>query len=352
MVLVALYAGLLLAPAARAQPSKPAKGSVQDFLAMEIETKDYAEPMPFKQFLQDLFQAGNAKGMHVPLMVNVHAFQEGDDRPNGPVDDDVKLPVVPKRMTAVQALQLVVSQLKTGNGAFFVRRGTIVITTQNDAGLGGRMQEPVIVHFDKTPLAEVVRQLSDLTGAAILIDPRLQKKEMQTPITVELNGNVSLAAVLPVIADMADVRFVRISVPTNRRQRPRDPAAVAVFARCQGDVDPDSPDRGIDECLYVTTPTNAEALEKRLRERMPPNLQGIGGGLMGVPGAGIMGIGGGGLMGLGGGLGGAGIGGGLGGAGIGGGVPDAAQLQAEIAALRAELARLRQGKAEAKKEAK
>jgi hypothetical protein len=371
IVLVALYAGLLLVPAGRAQSSKPGKGSVQDFLGMEIETKDYAQPMPLKQFLQELFQAGEAKNLHVPLAVNVNAFKETDEpQPNGPYDDEVKLPVVPRRMTAAQALQLVVGQLKVGNGAFFVRRGAIVITTQNDAGLAARLQEPVIVRFDKTPLADVVRQLSDLTGAAILIDPRLQKREMQTPITAELNGNVSLAAVLPIIADMAEVRFVRMSVATNRRQRPREAAAAALLARCQGDVlDPDNPDRGIDECLYVTTPTNAEALEKRLRERMPPNLQGIGGGLMGVPGAGIMGIGGGGQLGFGGGVGGAGFAGGLGGAGIGGGFgiggigaqpgtgsnpngPDVGQLQAEIAALRAELARLRQGKTEAKKEAK
>src|SRR5205823_4567221 len=110
-VLVALFAGVLIIPAATAQSSKPAKGSVQDFLAMEIETKVYQEPMPFKQFLQNLFEAGQAKATPVPLFVNINAFREGDDmRPNGPYDDETKLPAHTSRMTVVQALQLALGQ--------------------------------------------------------------------------------------------------------------------------------------------------------------------------------------------------------------------------------------------------
>ncbi len=277
--LVVLCTGLLGTPVATAQTNKPAKASIHDVLAMELETKDYQKAMVLKDFLNRLHKSFAGKGVELPIFVDVEAFKVADEsQPNGPYDDEVRLPAAPMRMTTAQALQFVIGQIKSDNGAFFVRNGTIVITTQEDAGLSARLQVPVVARFNKTPFSQVVRQFVDTTGAAIMIDPRLHEKA-QAPITAELNGNVSLAAVLPAIADMADLRVVRISVATGPR-RARAAAAraqtqtVTVRSFSEGPIEDAT---GLDECLYITTAANAEAMEKRLRERSNLNGRGLGG---------------------------------------------------------------------------
>jgi hypothetical protein len=389
-----LCAGLLLAPTAIAQPNKSAKVSMHDVLAMEIETKAFHEPAPLKDFLQHVFEYAQQKGMEVPILVDINAFKEENPDDN-PYEIEVRLPVVPRRITLAQALQLVVGQIKTGNGAFLVRNGMIEITTRDHAALPVLLDQRVFARFDKTPFNEVVRQLVDKTGAPILIDPRLQEKA-KAQITAELNGNVSLASLLPVLADMADLRVVRISTNPSSRSRRAEAAAaagaelVAVAARSVRNTasQPPPPVAGmedeslLDGCLYVTTPANADMLEQRLRAdraaRAKAALGGFGpgagfmgnpgagfnpgGGFMGNPGAGFNP--GGGLIGNpGGGLIGNPGGGFIGNPAVGGPAnrspapaqpvsAEVARLQAEIAALRAELARLRALTIEPKKDAK
>ncbi len=297
LILAALSVGLALAPAAVGQEKKAAKLSVHEKLALEIETKNFINPLPFKHFLEILHDMCHEKGADLPILVDINAFKdENPDGVNGPNEDEIRLPPTPRTMTVAQALQLGISQIKTGNGTFIVQNGWIVILTRG-ASLEGRLQERVVAHFEKTPFTEVVKRLADMTGATILIDPRVHEKA-QAPVTADLTGNVALAALLPAIADMADLRVVRIAVDTvDRGPRKLEAAAMAetltVAARsfAQAAIQ-DMPDpRVVEECLYVTSPTNADALEKRLRQRKEEDRKekerkpiGGGGGILGMGG--------------------------------------------------------------------
>ncbi len=233
VVFAILWAGLAHVPAALGQGNHSAKGSAADVLALPLETKDFQEPMPLKQFLQLIYEKCANKGIDLPILVDISSFREADDsQPNGPYDDETKLPVVPKVVTIGHALQMAISQIKSNNGTFIVRNGVIIVMTRKSASLEVRLREPVLTRFDKTPLTEVAQRLSDMTGATILLDPRMHEKA-QTPITADFRGDVPLESALRAVADMADLRIVLL----------------------------------IEGGVYLTTPANAEAMEKQLRER-------------------------------------------------------------------------------------
>jgi hypothetical protein len=353
--LAVVSGGLLLTPPAHAQPKPAAKACVHDILTMEIDTKGLDISIPLKDCLAVLYERIAQKGTEVPIRIDVNAFKEENPDTAGPNDDDVRLPAVPRSMKLAQILQILTSQIRSGNGAFIARNGSIEITTQERAMLPWLLEERIVARFDKTPFDDVIRQLVEMSGAPIMIDPRVQEKA-KTPISAELNGNVALAAFLPILADMAEVRVVRIpmfGVPRNKRkvEAAAAPGAgnaefVTVKAPALRKIAYQDPNAGgpadpfpADGCLYVTTPANAEALEHRLRAERAEQAKAVMGGF------GMGGIG-----------------------GLGGNpvpalppgtpaagnpvAPEVAQLQAEIAALRAELARLRPGKANPKKDAK
>jgi hypothetical protein len=226
--LAVVCGGLLLAPTAIAQPKQAARASMHDILAMEVDTKGLQESMTLKECLQKLYERIAKKGTEVPILVDLHAFKEANPDAQ-PHDDEVQLPAVPRVMKLAQVLQLLTSQIRTGDGAYVARNGVIEITTYNNAILPMLLQQRIVARFDKTPFNEVIRQLVEISGAPILIDPRLQEKA-KAPITAELNGNVSLAALLPIIADMADLRVIRIASTESPRRRRAEAAAAAVAA--------------------------------------------------------------------------------------------------------------------------
>jgi hypothetical protein len=225
---MSLGIGLFLTPIALGQGTKL---SIDDKLAMTIETKDFDSPLPLKETLARIYDLCAKKGVELVIQVDVNSFRnENPDAPT-PYDDEVRLPPIPKTITVGDALRLLISQIKTKNGAMLLRNGIVEIVTQNDARPAALLRYPVRVRFDKTPFATAMRQLSDMTGASILFDPRLADKA-QTAINADFRNDMPLEAVLEVVTEMADLRTVLM-----------------------------------DGAIYVTTPSNAEVLEKRLRER-------------------------------------------------------------------------------------
>jgi tetratricopeptide (TPR) repeat protein len=105
---------------------------VQRLLDEVIDTKDFQEPMPLRQALQLFYEKFAAKGQDLPIVVDINAFKEADDsQPNGPYDDEVRLPAVPKTMTMGTALRLILSQVKSNNATYLIRRNFIEVTTND-----------------------------------------------------------------------------------------------------------------------------------------------------------------------------------------------------------------------------
>jgi type II secretory pathway component GspD/PulD (secretin) len=84
---------------------------------------------------------------------------------------------------------------------------TVVITTE-EFGYQRQMRQRVDVDAKEMPLAEVLKKLSDDTGANLVIDPR-QADKAKTKITLQLD-DVTLETAVRLLSEVADLSSVRV----------------------------------------------------------------------------------------------------------------------------------------------
>jgi RNA polymerase sigma factor (sigma-70 family) len=187
-------------------------------------------------------------------------------------DQSVSLPVV-RGLTVGDALRDILAQIKHENTSIpglvtYVVKGSQIaivpafmtpysgaIGSEKVDGDGAILNRDIIeeqflgdrvsIDYQDKPLAEVLRDLADMTGANIVLDNR-QKDKGATPITLTLQ-QVKLFKALQVIADMADLQPVALH-----------------------------------NVYYVTTPENAKRLEKREFPQPDPPPPGLGGMILGA----------------------------------------------------------------------
>src|SRR6185295_18699746 len=74
-----------------------------------------------------------------------------------------------------------------------------------------RLQTPVLLKYQETPLSEVMTGLSELTGVNIHLDPRGLSQEginTDTPITISLGKEISLKSALDLILEPLHLSYV------------------------------------------------------------------------------------------------------------------------------------------------
>jgi hypothetical protein len=226
---VALWAAF--EAAAQSQEPKPFKlPGIQEKLATEVDTKDFTSPTSFKDFVGLLRERCVGKGVELTIVVDAASFREEKEDSN-PLEAQIQLPAVPPTMPVGRALRQAVNQLP---GAIVVRNGVVEVVARSAATPQALLRQKVLVRFDKTPFGDVMRQLSEMSGVSILLDPRLQER-VQMPVSADFRGDVPLEAAVRMVANMGEMR--------------------AVF---------------LEGGVYVTTPSNAETLEKQLPKPPPP----------------------------------------------------------------------------------
>jgi hypothetical protein len=231
VVIGLLAVGLACMPVSSGQNAKPKKFTVNEQLALEIETQPFTNPMTLKDFIQVLYEQTVTKGQAITVLVDIANFRKEEGTPN-PYDSIVQLPALPKTINSGEALRQAINQLATANGAMLVRDGRIEITTTKAASLPVLLQEKFRpCNFDQIPFADAMRKMSEMTGVSIVLDPRVKEKA-PTPVSADFRGDVPVEAALRMLSDMVDLRNVLM----------------------EGGV-------------YVTTPSNAAVLEKQVRER-------------------------------------------------------------------------------------
>ncbi len=224
-VVVALGGGLVLTPTVFAQDDKL---SMRDKLSTLIDTKDFDRPMTLTDAVKRIHDQCAAKGVQLIIRVDHHGLARLIPGPTEEGDEPkVRLPSDPRAIAVGEALRLLISQIRPNGAAMLVRNGAVEVVAPEDARLPALLRRNVRWRFDKVTLAEGMARLSDMTGANIVLDPRLGEK-VQTPINPDFRNDLPLEAALQVFAEMGDVRFVRM-----------------------------------DGVIYVTTPSNAEAVEQR-----------------------------------------------------------------------------------------
>jgi hypothetical protein len=198
-------------------------------LNAQLDMNGFQQPMKLREALGLLHESAEKMGTKLPVLVDVEAFREDNPDAEDVQDTDIFFPLHPKKMPFASALRVALSQVKTRNATFLVRRGIVEITTVNRANLGRLLQERIFAEFDKRPLGEVFEELSVQTGASVLVDDR-QADKLQTLITARFRNDVTLEDALTIVSDHAGLKIVRF------------PSA-----------------------LYVTSPDNARVLEAEKR---------------------------------------------------------------------------------------
>jgi hypothetical protein len=200
-----------------------------------IDMKDFQAPMTLKEALGLIQDKLNAKfkGEDIfPILIDANAFKAEDPEAADVYDTQVKFPPFPRHFTVAGALKHALSFVPSPKAAFLLRNGYVEVTTAKEASLKRLLRQKVFTNFERYPLAEAIEDLSAQTGVSVVLDPRLGDK-LKKPITAALNNDVPLEGVLRLLADMAEVKL---------------------FLG--------------DDVIYITSPANAETLEKERKARL------------------------------------------------------------------------------------
>jgi hypothetical protein len=124
---------------------------------------------------------------------------------NEPLEKEmVKLaPVV--NLPLANVLRRVLDQV----GATYVIRQNSIEITAKEWVARHLLREKVLAHFDNRPLGEALRELSEQTGASVLVDGRLGDKA-KTPVSATLKNDVTLETAVRLLADMSSLKAVLV----------------------------------------------------------------------------------------------------------------------------------------------
>jgi hypothetical protein len=95
------------------------------------------------------------------------------------------------------------------HGAFMVRKGYIAIVPLGHTMAEFTMREPVEAEFDKTPLQDALRELTEHTGTSIILDARRAGEKAKTPLTATLH-HVQVGTAVKLLANMAELKAVMV----------------------------------------------------------------------------------------------------------------------------------------------
>jgi hypothetical protein len=119
----------------------------------------------------------------------------------------IKLPLLPKKMTAATALSVLLGQVPKQQATYLIRQNTVVITTTKRAAIKNLLQEKVAAAFYQKPLFEALYTLSDQTGASIVIDPRVTEQAW-LPVSATFGNDATLHSALTLLTEMVGLRPV------------------------------------------------------------------------------------------------------------------------------------------------
>ncbi len=201
-----------------------------------LDTKAFQGPMILKEILgvlQDNLNTRYKDDDVLPILVDVQAFKEENPDAVSVLESQVGFPVFPRRMTVATALRVALAQVPTNNATFLVRAGYLEVTTRKQASPKQLLQRRVMALFDGSPLGEALDYLSALTGLSVTVDSRVGDK-LKTPVTAAFTNDITLEAALRMLTNMSDLKMVLVG-----------------------------------DAVYITSPANAQALEKEQRPREP-----------------------------------------------------------------------------------
>ncbi len=190
-----------------ADPKGPRKTDLNRLLFEMVETKPFVNQMTLKDAISSLSEQFAKRGHELTIWLDAAAFKEDSPDAADPLETPVYLPAIPRKMPLATALRQLLSKIPSNNASYLLREGAFVITTNSRAAPAVLLRSAVTARFDKTPLEDALEELSNHTGATILLDPRVGDKA-RTPVTATLKNTLTLEAAVRLLAEMAELRAV------------------------------------------------------------------------------------------------------------------------------------------------
>jgi hypothetical protein len=193
-------------PNAKVQPRKEAEkklkaGAMLKKLNQPITLeRGFDANTPLKDALEHLTDR-----YHLTFVIDTQAFRE-----EGEGAEIETTPIKLQKMSNVAlgtVLRLLLSQIPPSGGTYLVRNGFIEVIPASHVKAGRLLQQEVEATFDKRPLEEVLEELSDLTGASVILDSSVGDKA-KTVVKAKFKNDVTLETAVRLLADMADLKAV------------------------------------------------------------------------------------------------------------------------------------------------
>lgn len=138
----------------------------------------------------------------VNIVIDREAFK-------GEAPEPENLPVKLDRMTDVRLENWLTPLLQQVQGDFFVQPDGIIRVVTKGTVIDHMLAQRVTARFDKKPLDEALRQLSEDTGVTIVLDGRRAGDKAKTAVTADLR-HLTLQAALTILADLAELKTVAV----------------------------------------------------------------------------------------------------------------------------------------------
>jgi hypothetical protein len=173
---------------------------------------------PLKEGLEIL-----ANTFHVTILIDTEAFKLDVQ-----IAEPENLPIELPRLDNVSFRFVLALMLKQINGGYVIDGddGIIWVTPLQRTTAEIAVLQPISISFDRKPLAEALRDISDKYRFTIVLDTKRAGDQGQTLVSADFYG-MKLESAVRLLANMAELKVVRV-----------------------------------DRALYVTTPANAAAVFK------------------------------------------------------------------------------------------
>jgi hypothetical protein len=207
-VIFFLLGGLMSGQVAAQKKPAPQKSSqpLAALLDEMVEMSPNFQPeMPLKETLRLVMEAIASRGKELPILVDTVAFEQENPDAEKIYDTVVRFDSFPKKMRVAMILRQALSRVKTNNATYLLRGGVIEVTTLERAKPENLLGFPITARFHKRPLDEAIDELSDLSGATIVIDSRVGDKA-KAAVSASFKNTITLEGAVRLLAEMADLQ--------------------------------------------------------------------------------------------------------------------------------------------------
>ncbi len=178
--------------------------ALRNLLAQEIKPEDFLKG---REKFKDAIDILSGKFLKkAPIFVDEAAFAKNGLTEGSVFDEEVSLPPKPGRIRVIEALNMILSQIGKSS-TFLIRQGRIHIVPAGFANGEHLLKLTVAFEAQEVKLIDILDELSDQTGASLLLDTRAKQKG-QTQLCLRFNGDVTLRDAVRMVAEMADLKPV------------------------------------------------------------------------------------------------------------------------------------------------